>query len=930
MSLISRKLLALMCVAVLLASILSPGMGQSANRFTDVPGWGQEAVDYLVGNGSIVGYPDGSFRAHNELTRAEAVKILAISLGLDVSDHQKPAFADSRDHWASKYIAAFQTQKKSVITGYPDGTFRPNDSITRAELAKMMVAAYNLKLNEEAEVHFSDISGWAFNYINILGSLGIVAGRSEGKFAPSGNVTRVEMAAFVYRTEVETARLQVPKKKVFPAIKQVTVFNETKFEVTFSSALDEDLAAEIEYSGKRFIVYHAGQSARSSDAVQSQTISFNEDHTKAAVILEDDSIKADANYTVALMNGDNKTVADIVETFAPVMLKKGAEQPEVIVDGKQDKLILKFNEKMSNSALEARNYQIYENNRLSGGLEEYIVASDLSGDGLAKGDWADATEKTSIEFTLNKNIDSKKFNVKETYKILVSNRVETDKGAELSDVQRTIRIKTPTLSDAQPKAILARVVHNDLIVMFDKNLNKALINPILVVVKKPGGHTIPVANIELANEGNHLGDKEIKISVAEGYRLENDLAYTVDLPSNMVANAIFPHALNQEVTGLEAKAQKDIEITSVSAQFVRQSSHKDKADLLLTFDQRADLEELMAANSDEMIIKDEGSIYQWIDPKGLELYYGDPTGKTVMIEDVGSAFKLNGNTQERGFKPRYGKSYTVELKPNTVETENGIKTNQEKLVSSVTGISISAPELDKIFINSAEEIVIRFKEDIDAKNLQAHHITVQGYETYKNGNFTANPISLTGNSQLAFSVDENTLTLRPANSGVTFVTNAAANLFSIQGDSIKGERSGVENTRLTSTDHIDPVNIIDRALPIMIGAQKEETDSTITITYSEPVAFKGSDPEMQASQFAVEHATKNAYGLTASLVSPLAGFSPNLMITFNKPETFKPDLDLEKVKVIYTRNNHVLVRDMKENEQNPQTITGIKRGNDSQ
>lgn len=180
----------------------------------------------------------------------------------------------------------------------------------------------------------------------------------------------------------------------------------------------------------------------------------------------------------------------------------------------------------------------------------------------------------------------------------------------------------------------------------------------------------------------------------------------------------------------------------------------------------------MAANSDEMIIKDEGSIYQWIDPKGLELYYGDPTGKTVMIEDVGSAFKLNGNTQERGFKPRYGKSYTVELKPNTVETENGIKTNQEKLVSSVTGISISAPELDKIFINSAEEIVIRFKEDIDAKNLQAHHITVQGYETYKNGNFTANPISLTGNSQLAFSVDENTLTLRPANSGVTFVTNA--------------------------------------------------------------------------------------------------------------------------------------------------------------
>lgn len=921
----SSRLVGLLLVVLLVISSFSPVVSHSAKRFTDVPSWGEDAIDYLVNNGSIIGYPDGTFRPHNKLTRAQAAKILAISLGLEINDDQKSTFTDTKDHWASKYVAALQTQKKDVIKGYPDNTFRPNNSITRQQMAKMIVEAYDLKMDPERKIYFSDSAGWAEDYINTLGSLGIVKGRSEGIFDPLGTVTRLQMALFVHRTENENARLEVPIKKPIPAIKHVTVFNETKFEVTFSSALGEDVANEIEHSGKRFIVYHAGQTSRSPDAIQSQTISFNDDYTKASIILENDSIRADVNYTVALIDGDNYTVADEVVKFAPVILKKGTEQPKVVLDGEQYKLILKFNEKMSNSALEARNYQIYKNNYLNGNLEEYITPSTIGEDGFAKGKWVDSTEKTAIEFLLNRNSDRKKFDIGEKYKIVVSDEVETYKGSTLSDVERTIQIETPTLAEAQPKASFARIVNNNIIVTFDKNLSEGMLNPHLVVVISPSGHAIPVENVELANEDNHLGDKEIRITVAEGYTLINNVPYTIDLPTNMVANAIFPNALNQKITNLKAQTQKDIEITSVSAKFKVQSSHKDRADLLLTFDQRVDMEHLMNSSSDAIIIKEGSSIYQLVDTNELELYYGDTTGKTVLIKDVEAVFKLNGEFDGNGFKPRYGKTYTVELKPNTVKTENGVKFNQEKLVASVSGISISPPELDKIYMESAEKIVVQFKEEIDAKNLQAYHITVQGYETYKNGNFTVNPIPLTGNHQIKFSVSGNKLTLEPARPEVKFLTFAAPNLLTIQGDTIRGKTSGVENPTLTSEDHIHPLNIIDRASPMMIGAQKGESEDTITITYSEPITLTGNNPEIQASQFTVENATKNAYGSSISLVAPIENYSQNIKVTFNKPGTFKPDLDLEKVKLIYTKNNNVPIKDKKGNKQNSQSIVGLKR-----
>ncbi|KAB2336755.1 S-layer homology domain-containing protein [Cytobacillus depressus] len=184
-----RKFLATSLTAAMVASAVAPtaGFAAEAKSFKDVPAdhWAKASIDYLVGKGAIDGRPGGTFDLKSDITRGEAAKILSITLGLKIDDEAKASFKDAADHWASKYIAALQTQKEGVINGYDKDTFKPNAKITRQEMAKMVVTAYGLKLNENADVSFTDNNGWGAEFVNILASLGVVEGVAAGKFSPN-------------------------------------------------------------------------------------------------------------------------------------------------------------------------------------------------------------------------------------------------------------------------------------------------------------------------------------------------------------------------------------------------------------------------------------------------------------------------------------------------------------------------------------------------------------------------------------------------------------------------------------------------------------------------------------------------------------------------------------------------------------------------
>jgi len=165
-------------------------------EFTDTEGhWAKASIDRLVSKGLLNGYLDGSFRPERSLTRAESIKVIATHLGLE---GEASSFADvPAGHWANSYIgAAFQS---GLMQGYSDGTFRPEGMITRGELAAIIARAF--KLEGTGGASFSDVntSSWSYAYIDALASNQIVTGYADGTFKPNQDITRAEFATIMTR-----------------------------------------------------------------------------------------------------------------------------------------------------------------------------------------------------------------------------------------------------------------------------------------------------------------------------------------------------------------------------------------------------------------------------------------------------------------------------------------------------------------------------------------------------------------------------------------------------------------------------------------------------------------------------------------------------------------------------------------------------------
>ncbi|MGB4039231.1 MAG: S-layer homology domain-containing protein, partial [Bacillota bacterium] len=137
-----KRLIATALAAAMILGLVSVGFAAS---FEDTEGFEFEAsVLRLADLGIISGYPDGTFKPDNLVTRAEFAKMIVCMLGLEsVAESLKGEavlFADvDADHWAAGYINV--AQMMGIVNGYEDGTFRPEGNIKYAEALKMVLAA---------------------------------------------------------------------------------------------------------------------------------------------------------------------------------------------------------------------------------------------------------------------------------------------------------------------------------------------------------------------------------------------------------------------------------------------------------------------------------------------------------------------------------------------------------------------------------------------------------------------------------------------------------------------------------------------------------------------------------------------------------------------------------------------------------------------
>lgn len=147
----------------------------------------------------VIGYTDGTIRPNNDISRAEVATIFFRLLTDEARtqyDKTTSSFSDIKDGaWCCRAVSTLTNM--GIIKGYTDGTFQPNKSITRAELATIIARFAKLDVNTKT---FSDITGhWAQKSIELAAGNGWINGYEDGTFRPNNNITRAETFAMINR-----------------------------------------------------------------------------------------------------------------------------------------------------------------------------------------------------------------------------------------------------------------------------------------------------------------------------------------------------------------------------------------------------------------------------------------------------------------------------------------------------------------------------------------------------------------------------------------------------------------------------------------------------------------------------------------------------------------------------------------------------------
>ena len=148
----------------------------------------------------IIGYPDETVRPDNNITREEVAMIFYRLLRDEVRDELRVKTNDFSDVAAERWSnTAISTMANGkFVTGYPDGTFRPGANITRAEFATM--ATRFAQLYDESGATFSDVENhWAKSYVNKATTAGWIAGYPDNTFKPENPITRAEVMTIINR-----------------------------------------------------------------------------------------------------------------------------------------------------------------------------------------------------------------------------------------------------------------------------------------------------------------------------------------------------------------------------------------------------------------------------------------------------------------------------------------------------------------------------------------------------------------------------------------------------------------------------------------------------------------------------------------------------------------------------------------------------------
>lgn len=166
-----------------------------------LPATQEKEVGKVESSSYITGYSDKTVRPNASITRAEVATMIAKLKNYTLDEAADSKFADVKDQWFSKYVNA--VVREGLTKGYADGSFQPNREITRAEFVQMIMAISSPNTTEKT---FNDVKGhWAEAAIKQAYANGIVSGYKDGSFKPDQKISRAEAVVILNKLFNKTA-----------------------------------------------------------------------------------------------------------------------------------------------------------------------------------------------------------------------------------------------------------------------------------------------------------------------------------------------------------------------------------------------------------------------------------------------------------------------------------------------------------------------------------------------------------------------------------------------------------------------------------------------------------------------------------------------------------------------------------------------------
>jgi PKD repeat protein len=176
--------------------------------------WAMHQILACVDAGIVQGYPDGTYRPTQQVTRGQMAVYIARALVVPSGDaaipdpEPPPSFSDVADHWAYKWIEYAVSQ--NVVQGYPDGTYRPDLTVDRGQMAVYVARALVAPSGDAGvpdppeEPTFPDVTStnawaWCYPHVEFIADEGVTQGYDDGTYRPAVIVSRDQMAVYVQR-----------------------------------------------------------------------------------------------------------------------------------------------------------------------------------------------------------------------------------------------------------------------------------------------------------------------------------------------------------------------------------------------------------------------------------------------------------------------------------------------------------------------------------------------------------------------------------------------------------------------------------------------------------------------------------------------------------------------------------------------------------